>query len=67
MSDGPSATSDPMRNLHEATAALHEATGHCVHRFIDQDEVVTEWVAAVAHHAWAVDAAVRDLAARLDR
>jgi hypothetical protein len=65
MNKEPNVTGDPMRDLREATAALGEATGRCVGHFIRRDDVLAEWVAAVGEHAWAVEAAVEALEARL--
>ncbi|MGH3776509.1 MAG: hypothetical protein ACRDRR_12395 [Pseudonocardiaceae bacterium] len=58
-------TSDPMRDLRKATAELNDATGQFVERIIDENQALTEWVTAVAHHALMVEAAVRDLETRV--
>lgn len=68
MSQPQSATSDPVRHLCEATAELNEATIRLVGRIIDQKQYreLTDWIAAAAHHALAVEAAVRSLENRLN-
>jgi hypothetical protein len=65
MSDEPSVTGDPMRDLRKATAALGEATGRCVGHFVRRDDVLADWAAAVGEHAAALEAAVQALEARL--
>lgn len=57
-------TSGPMRDLRDAIAELHEITGRLVEQTVDHRELA-EWVTAVAHHAFAVEAAVRELGARV--
>jgi hypothetical protein len=65
VSNEPSVTGDPIRDLRMATAALGEATGRCVGHFIRRDDVLAEWVAAVGEQALAVEAAVLELEGRL--
>jgi hypothetical protein len=55
-------TSDPLRELREATDALDEATGHCLDHLADRDSALAEWVKAVTAHSRAVEDTMQRLA-----
>lgn len=55
-------TSDPIRQLREATTDLDEATVHLFSHITEQERELADWVTAVARHAAAVEDVVRHLA-----
>jgi hypothetical protein len=65
VSNEPSVTGDPIRDLRTATAALSEATGRCVGHYMRRDDVLAAWVTAVGEYALAAEAAVLEFEGRL--
>jgi hypothetical protein len=55
-------TSDPLRELREATDVLDEATGRCLDHLAGRDAALAEWVKAVTAHSRVVEDTVQRLA-----